>query len=253
MKWSDWRRHFELNRQRALPGGLEHLEEVPEAWRRALGVSLATFQLGEAGEGRIAHEIDSAQLPGIDADYRAALKLFVAEEGRHARILGFMVRGLGGKLLGRNWTERLFVFARRLLGLRLKLMVLLVAEVVGGAFYGLLASRLPEGAMRRALEQICADEEHHLDFHGDFFARQGFGVAGRALWQATWWSLALAALAVVMMDHRRTLRTMGIPMAEAVRAFLGLTREAASHLPLRSSSRLRELPVLNGAGAPPRP
>ncbi len=74
--------------------------------------------------------------------------------------------GWSGKLLGRNWTERLFVFARRLLGLRLKLMVLLVAEVVGGAFYGLLASRLPEGALRRGLEQICEDEEHHLDFHG---------------------------------------------------------------------------------------
>jgi hypothetical protein len=208
------------------------MQEVPEAWRPALVASLATFQLGEAGEGRIAHEIDSARLPGIDADYRAALKLFVAEEGRHGRILGFMVRGLGGKLLGRSWTERLFVFGRRLLGLRVKLMVLLVAEVVGGAFYGLLASRLPEGGLRRGLEQIREDEEHHLDFHGDFFARQGWGVVMRAGWQVLWWSLALAAMGVVMMDHHRTLRTMGIPMGEAVRAFLGLTREAASHLPL---------------------
>ncbi|HEX8701310.1 MAG TPA: ferritin-like domain-containing protein [Myxococcaceae bacterium] len=246
MKWSDWRRHFELNRQRPLPEGLEHLEEVPQAWRKALGVSLATFQLGEAGEGRIAHEIDSASLPGIDADYRAALKLFVAEEGRHARILGFMVRGLGGKLLGRNWTERLFVFARRLLGLRLKLMVLLVAEVVGGAFYGLLASRLPEGALRRALEQICEDEEHHLDFHGDFFARQGWGVVGRAVWQAVWWSLALAAMGVVMVDHRRTLRTMGISLAEAVKAFIGLTREAASHVPLFPERPKSPLPLGEG-------
>ncbi|MDY7226613.1 hypothetical protein [Hyalangium rubrum] len=232
MKWSDWRGHFEANRRRPLPEGLERGEEIPEAWRPALAASLATFQLGEAGEGRIAHEIDSARLPGIDADYRAALKLFVAEEGRHGRILGFMVRGLGGRLLSRNWTERLFVFGRRLLGLRLKLMVLLVAEVVGGAFYGLLASRLPQGGMRRGLEQICEDEQHHLDFHGDFFARQGWGVATRAAWQALWWSLAMAAMAVVMMDHRRTLKTLGIPLAEAARAFIGLTREAASHLPL---------------------
>jgi hypothetical protein len=113
MRWSDWRRHFELNRQRPLPEGLERAEEVPEAWRPAFVASLAIFQLGETGEGRIAHEIDRAKLPGIDADYRAALKLFVAEEGRHARMLGLMVRGLGGKLLARNWTERLFVFGRR--------------------------------------------------------------------------------------------------------------------------------------------
>lgn len=232
MRWSDWRKHFELNRRRPLPEGLERAEEVPEAWRSALVASLATFQLGEAGEGRIANEIDRAKLPGIDADYRAALKLFVAEEGRHARILGLMVRGLGGKLLARNWTERLFVFGRRMLGIRLKLMVLLVAEVIGGAFYGLLASRLPEGGLRRALEQICEDEQHHLDFHGEFFARQGWGAPMRAVWQAVWWSLAMAAMGVVLVDHRRTLRTMGIPLTEAARAFVGLVREAASHVPV---------------------
>lgn len=232
MRWSDWRRHFEKNQRRPLPEGLARAEEVPEAWRPALAASLATFQLGEAGEGRIAHEMDGAKLPGIDADYRAALKLFVAEEGRHARILGLMVRGLGGRLLARNWTERLFVFGRRLLGLRVKLMVLLAAEVIGGAFYGLLASRLPEGRLRRALEEIREDEQHHLDYHGEFFARQGWGVLGRALWQAGWWCLALAAMGVVLVDHRRTLRTMGISLRETARAFLALVREAASHLPV---------------------
>ena len=243
MRWSDWRRHFEMNRRRPMPEGLERAEEVPEAWRSALVASLATFQLGESGEGRIAHEIDRAQLPGIDGDYRAALKLFVAEEGRHARILGLMVRGLGGKLLGRNWTERLFVFGRRLLGLRLKLVVLLVAEVIGGAFYGLLASRLPDGGLRRALEQICEDEQHHLDFHGEFFARQGWGVLMRAAWQAAWWSLALAAMGVVLVDHRRTLRTLGIPFTEAARAFVGLVREAASHLPVFPERGSRSNPL----------
>lgn len=245
MRWSDWHRHFELNRRRPLPEGLERAEEVPEAWRPALAASLAAFQLGEAGEGRIAHEIDRAKVPGIDADYRAALKLFVAEEGRHARILGLMVRGLGGKLLARNWTERLFVFGRRLLGLRVKLMVLLAAEVIGGSFYGLLASRLPEGGLRRALEEICEDEQHHLDYHGEFFAQQGWGVVMRAVWQAGWWSLALAAMGVVLVDHRRTLRTMGIPLMEAVRAFLGLVREAANHLPVfseRGALKVRGFP-----------
>lgn len=245
MRWSDWRRHFEMNRRRPLPEGLERAEEVPEPWRPALAASLATFQLGEAGEGRIAHEIDRAKVPGIDADYRAALKLFVAEEGRHARILGLMVRGLGGKLLARNWTERLFVFWRRLLGLRVKLMVLLAAEVIGGSFYGLLASRLPESGLRRALEEICEDEQHHLDYHGEFFARQGWGVVMRAVWQAGWWSLALAAMGVVLMDHRRTLRTMGIPLMEAVRAFLSLVREAANHLPVfseRGALKVRGFP-----------
>ncbi|XXF79324.1 hypothetical protein P2318_06115 [Myxococcaceae bacterium GXIMD 01537] len=242
MTWSDWRRHFEENRTRPLPEGLTRLEEVPEAWREAVTASLARFQLGEAGEGRIAHEIEHARLPGIDADYRAALKLFVAEEGRHGRILGHAVRALGGGLLAKNWTERLFVFGRRLLGLRLKLMVLLAAEVVGGAFYGLIASRLPEGPLRRALEQICEDERHHLRFHGDFFAAQGFGAALRAGWAAAWWALAAAASAVVLVDHRRTLAALGIPLGEAVRALHAHAGEAA-----RLSLRTSVAPPLAGA------
>ncbi|HSP80218.1 MAG TPA: hypothetical protein VLQ93_16925, partial [Myxococcaceae bacterium] len=130
MQWSRWRQHFEANRTRALPKGLEQVDTVPAGWRAPLAASLARFQLGEAGEGRIAQEIDRVRLPGVDADYRAALKLFVAEEGRHARILGHLVPALGGRLLARNWTERLFTHGRRLLGVRLKLTVLLVAEVV---------------------------------------------------------------------------------------------------------------------------
>lgn len=227
MRWSDWRRHFEVNRTRPLPEGLSCLNEVPGAWREEVAASLARFQLGEAGEGRIAHEIDGARLPGIDADYRAALKLFVAEEGRHGRILGHAVRALGGRLLAKNWTEHLFVRGRRLLGLRLKLTVLLVAEVVGGAFYGLLASRLPDGPLRRALEQICEDERHHLRFHGDFFSAQGWGPLMHAGWWVTWWALACAASAVVLVDHRRTLKTLGIPLTESVRALHALAREAA--------------------------
>ncbi len=226
MQWRSWRRHFEANRARALPGGLERFNEAAPEWRDTLRSSLARLQLGETGEGRIAHEIDSARLPGIDADYRAALKLFVAEEGRHARILGQIVREMGGELLARTWTERLFVFGRRLMGLRLKLTVLLVAEVVASGLFDLLASRLPEGALRRALEEIAGDETHHLRFHSDFFARQGWGPAMRAAWWVMWWPLALAASAVVLLDHWRTLRALGIPPHEAARTFMERAAEA---------------------------
>ena len=159
MTWAEWRSHFEGNSTRKLPGITA--AEVPEAWRGALVRSLARFQLGEAGEGRIARQIDSALLQGIDADYRAALKLFVAEEGRHARILALMVGALGGALLRETWTARLFVHARRLAGVRFKLLVLLAAEVIGIGFYGMLAARLPPGSMRAALEEMCADEAAH--------------------------------------------------------------------------------------------
>src|SRR5690348_839944 len=114
--WSPWRQHFEENARRPLP--MVEAAGVPASWQAPLCRSLAIFQVGESGEGRIVREIERSQLSGVDADYRASLKLFVKEEGRHARILAAMVRALGGSLRGSAWTDRLFVHGRRLLGLR---------------------------------------------------------------------------------------------------------------------------------------
>ena len=175
------------------------------------------FQLGESGEGRIAHEIDHARFGGIDADYRAALKLFIAEEGRHARILGRMVAALGGRILTRQWSERVFVHLRRALGVRFKLVVLQAAEVIGIGFYGLLAGVLPQGPMARALRQICADEQAHLKFHRAFFASQRGTAVGAGL-RALWWPIGTAAAAAMRCDHRKTLRAFGIPVRVAAAA-----------------------------------
>ncbi|MFY0538609.1 hypothetical protein [Nannocystis pusilla] len=184
--------------------------------------SLAIFQVGESGEGRIVREIERSRLAGIDADYRAALKLFVKEEGRHARILAAMVRELGGSLRRTAWTDRLFVQGRRLMGLRLKLLVLLAAEVIGIGFYGLLAERLENCSIGRALRQICGDEEAHLEFHAAFFRGQTTSPWRRALFSVTWFAVAAAACAVVLVDHRPTLRALAIEGAP--RRLWGLVR-----------------------------
>ncbi|MCY0991493.1 hypothetical protein OV203_30400 [Nannocystis sp. ILAH1] len=198
------------------------VEGVPEAWRAPLVRSLAIFQVGESGEGRIVREIERSRLAGIDADYRAALQLFVKEEGRHARILAAMVRGLGGSLRRNAWTDRLFVQGRRLLGLRLKLLVLLAAEVIGIGFYGLLAERLEDCSIGRALRQICGDEEAHLEFHAAFFRGQTASQWRRALFSVAWFAVAAAACAVVLVDHRPTLRALAIEGAP--RRLWGLVR-----------------------------
>ena len=220
--WTRWRKHFETQALRPLPTAPRDVAQIPAAWRAPLCASLARFQLGESGEGRVAREVERARLPAIDGDYRAALRLFVREEGRHARILAGMVRALGGSLLRRSWTERLFVAGRRLLGLRLKLLVLLAAEVVGLGFYSLLARRLGACSVAEQLAEIAADEGMHLEFHADFFRAQVDGAAGRWLFRAAWWGAAGLACAVVLVDHRRTLRALEIPLATAASRLLRL-------------------------------
>lgn len=221
--WTHWRIYFETNARRPLPGPPTDIDRIPAAWRAPLCASLARFQLGEGGEGRVAREIDRVQVVGVDADYRVALKLFVKEEGRHARVLAGMVRALGGTLLRQSWTERLFVAGRRLLGVRLKLLVLLAAEVVGLGFYALLARRLGDCELAEQLRVIADDEGMHLEFHADFFRTQVRGPLARGLFRAGWWGVAGLACLVVVVDHRRTLAALAIPRGAALRRMLRLT------------------------------
>ncbi len=141
--WRGWKAFFAARCDRPSPRILDDdpaLEGVPAS----VAHSLAIFQLGESGGGTVVQQVRSSRLPGIDSDYADAMAYFVAEEHRHAELLACCVRALRGRLLQTNWTASLFVTGRRLMGLRLKVMVLLAAEIVGICYYSLIASRLPE-------------------------------------------------------------------------------------------------------------
>ena len=221
MIFARWREHFERNRVRPLPDLAAAWRDLPPTWPAALARSLAIFQLGESKGGRLATEIDA--LPGLDADYRAAIKLFIDEEQRHGQLLALCVDGLGGRLVTTTWTESLFVAARRLLGVRFKLVVLLAAETVGLAFYRGLLARLPPGRLAACLDQICDDEVHHLRFHGDAFR-------GDRAFRLAWYPVVTAAAAVVLVDHRATHRALGISLAESVRRFADHIRAVGAEL-----------------------
>jgi hypothetical protein len=218
MSFGRWREYFESNRVRPMPD----LPAVRAPWAATLARSLAVFQLGESKGGRLANEIDA--LPGLDADYKAAIKLFVAEEQRHGDVLAACVGSLGGELMKQTWTESLFLVARRLAGVRFKLVVLLAAETCGLAFYRGVCTRLPAGPLRDALDEICADEVHHLRFHGDAFRDD------RAF-RLAYIAVVTAAAAVVLVDHRKTHRALGIGISESVQRFrdhvAGMARDLA--------------------------
>jgi hypothetical protein len=221
MTFARWRDHFEANRLRPTPDLTRAAHGLPDGWAELLARSLAVFQLGESKGGRLVNEIDS--VPGFDADYRAAIKLFIAEEQRHGDLLALCVDGLGGELVQGTWTESLFVVARRLAGVKFKLVVLLAAETVGLAFYRGLTTRLPAGSLRTCIEEICADELHHMQFHGDAFR-------GRRAFRYSFYAVVALAAAVVLVDHRRTHRALGIPLAESVKRFYDHVRNVGDDL-----------------------
>jgi len=209
--WSHWRAFFAARRHR--PGARlladePQLADVPASVAR----SLAIFQLGESGGGTVIEQAQQSRLPAIDDDYAAAVALFVAEEHRHAELLACCVRALRGRLIERNWTARLFVFGRRLVGLRLKIMVLLAAEVVGICYYRLLAGGLPDSELKSVLREITADEMAHLRFHCDFLQTQVRTDFRRRAFIIAWRALMLAAAVAVLIDHRAAMRDLGIPL-----------------------------------------
>jgi hypothetical protein len=107
----------------------------PLDWKaqQVLARSLSHFQLGETGKGTFLIAQARAQLPE-EAAYHEALRLFVAEEGEHARLLERLVSRFGGKTVHRHWTHTLFRFIRHALGFKFEIQLLVTAELVGTAF-----------------------------------------------------------------------------------------------------------------------
>ncbi|MFD9128919.1 ferritin-like domain-containing protein [Kitasatospora sp. NPDC059571] len=234
------------------PAGLDRLDfprwvahfTAEAAWRAELGDpdwsrgacasaallrSLQKFQVGEDGDG--AGLIGKADAAG-DADYAAAVRLFVAEERNHARLLAELLRATGTPLLGSHWSDALFVRFRRLLGLRLELMVPLVAEVVAVPYYRAVRDGAADGLVAEVAGRIAADERRHIPFHC-LRLRTSIGQLPAALHSpavACWRLLALAAAVFVAVDHGPALRVLGIGRTRFVAGSAAVAAEAARAL-----------------------
>jgi len=222
--WREWKELFEGRRNRLLPVAepLRVYSELPPS----LAQSLAIFQLGESGGGTIIEQARASNLPQIDEHYADAMALFVREENRHADILAVCVQQLGGKLINDNWTATLFVSTRRLIGLRLKVLVLLAAEVVGICYYHLLATRLPKSPIRSWLRELVSDEQSHLDFHCCFLNSQCDRAWKRGLFILIWRATMVLAAIAVMIDHRAAIRDLGIDRRAIWRRWMTFSRLA---------------------------
>jgi hypothetical protein len=165
--------------------------------------SVQRFQVGEAGDG--ANLIAKAAGKG---EYSVAVRLFVAEEQNHARMLALLLESAGASTIASHWSDVVFVRLRRALGLRLELLVLMVAEVIALAYYRLLRDGTGDPLVAEVAGRILADERRHVPFHCRRL-RRAFPAVVRPLVFGVWRVLLFGASLVVAYDHGPALRVFG--------------------------------------------
>ncbi|MFE4633265.1 ferritin-like domain-containing protein [Streptomyces sp. NPDC056773] len=206
--YETWVADFESERERRARRG------DPEWGRGAklpaeLVRSLQRFQVGEDGDGSAL--IGKADRAG-DPVYARAVRLFVAEEQNHARMLALLLEAGGAGTLAGHWSDAVFVRLRRLLGLRVELLVLMVAEVVALRYYRAVRDGAADPLASEVARLILADEERHVPFHC-LRLREALAplpAPARRAALASWRALLAAAAAVVAVDHGPALRTLGV-------------------------------------------
>ncbi|MBP2161520.1 MULTISPECIES: ferritin-like domain-containing protein [Asticcacaulis] len=216
MQTSEWLAYFEHNAGRASPQTPARLAPLPAKLQEPLVHALQCFQLGEAGEGRIAQQARQSTDPALDDNLKESIAFYVREEGRHATELARLIRAMGEATITKHMSEQLFERSRRLMGLRAKMAVMAVAEVVGAAFYMTLAERVPCPHIADVMRVISADEDRHLEFQRGFFKRVLATtpvllrpIVALGLW--FWFLNVLAAgIAAVAFGHSRLFKALGI-------------------------------------------
>jgi hypothetical protein len=126
--------------------------------------------------------------------------------------LASLLAASGAPLIRSHWSDAFFVRLRRALGLRLELMVLMIAEVVALRYYRALRDGTDDPLVTEVAGQILGDEERHVPFHCERL-RIGFANLSPAMrWttRTVWRTLFLGAVLVVMADHGPALRQLGV-------------------------------------------
>jgi hypothetical protein len=178
--------------------------------KSALALSLSHFQLGESGGGNFLIAQARKQAPE-DAAYHQALELFIAEEQAHSVLLEQLVHRFGGETIKRHWTHSLFRLVRRAFGLNFELQVLVIAELVGTAYYRLLHARTRDPILEQICDRILRDESRHIEFHADWLGDLQLRLLPleRAAWSAQFQILFGFAAQIAWVDHQCCLVATG--------------------------------------------
>lgn len=177
--------------------------------RRAVGRSIAKFQLGGSSNGRfLQHHASLHARRAGDHAYAEAARLFIGEKQRHAAELGRFMDDQGLRKMRRHWSDSLFRCARKLGGLDLAISVLLTAELIALVYYQALGRATGSLVLRSICAEILRDERTHVVFQAGTLGRvrQGRSAGAVRFRVGVQRAFLLAAIMLVWVDHWRVFR-----------------------------------------------
>ena len=204
---AEWSRHF-LNSaalQREIPWDLGAADSQEEL--AAIAGSLAAWHAVMTTDGiRFYHAAVNYAAKTRDPDHIAATRWYVAEQRRHAAMLGRFLDTAGLKRARPAWHQRLLRSFSP--GMELLTTFDVLRKVHSRAYLGAIRRATSSCVLRAICEQIVADEVAHIRFHCERLAamHRRRPAPLRCLTRALH-SLALAAMTIAAWArHRRALR-----------------------------------------------
>jgi len=162
----EWRRYYEENARSLLqiPWDLGHELTVEE--QEAIASSVQDFQAGESSEGRHLFQYAKAYAERTgDHEYVEAIRLFIAEEQRHARDLAHFLEINGIPLVKTTFSDRIFRRLRQVFnGLEVSIAVLVTAEIIAKVYYAALKEATNSVVLQTLCRQVLRDEVKHVEF-----------------------------------------------------------------------------------------
>jgi hypothetical protein len=207
-----WLAHFrsQAAHPRQVPATLDDSLTLRE--RRLIAASIATFQLGESSEG--AQLRDAVRRHCRSQDDQALVEifeLFIAEEQRHASLLGEFMQDHEIPRREGALSDAAFRAVRRLGGLEARLRILVTAEIIGIVYYRALEMVTDCRRLQILCRSLVADELAHVAFESQLLLALKGGRSGLAKLLAGAWEQGLlsAAALIVWATHRGVLKSAG--------------------------------------------
>jgi hypothetical protein len=207
-----WLAHFrsQAAHPRLVPATLD--DTLTGGERRLIGQSIATFQLGESSQGAhlraaVRHHCGSPQ----EQSCIEIFDLLIAEEQRHASLLGAFMHDHEIPRRERAFTDQAFRALRRLGGLEARVRILVTAEIIGIVYYRALEGVTDCRRLQILCRTIAADELAHVAFESQLLLQRRGGKHGIARLLGSAWEQCLLTVAalVVFTTHRRVLKSAG--------------------------------------------